>query len=320
MDLTTLKAHIKTGKFDPYYIFTGEDSGVQRIYLQQMAKVRNAEVKILDSITELGAKKQLRTTLKNACICVLFDSKEFIQDERIELFIMQFCASDDMLVVFIYTSIDKRTKFYKAHQDKIVDFPHLKTDVLVKYVQKDMPLSESSAICLIEACEHDYGRILIEMDKIRCMGEHAMSVGKSSGYDADEVLKYLFRHRLIYRPPQDAVFDFVDAVLKNKRAEAFDLLAESYASGEATLVILTNLFNSARQLLQVQSYVGQNKLTDVTGLTPFQIKLASGRKHYYDDTHLMKLMELVREAERGIKIGEIEDSAAVPYVLVQFWS
>ena len=312
MELTTLKAHIKTGKFDPYYIFTGEDSGVQRAYIKQMAQVLNADIKIFDSITDLGRKNRINTSFSNALVCVLFDDKAFIQDEKAEAFITQNIASDSVLIVFVYTNIDKRTKFYKAHQDKIVDFPHLKPEILKKYVQADLFLSSSECDKLIDACECDYSRIKLEMNKIHTYAE---ACNKKDG----EAFKELLDAGVIYRPPKDAVFDFVDAVLRNKKRLAFELLEESYASGEATLVLLSNLFNSAKQLLQVQAYEGTNKLTDATGLTPFQVKLASGRKDYNSDNRLVELMRLTREAERGIKSGIIEDMTAVPYVLTQFW-
>ena len=122
----------------------------------------------------------------------------------------------------------------------------------------------------------------------------------------------------IYQPPYDAVFDFVDAVLKYKPKRAFNLLQESYDSGEATLVLISNLYNSTKQLLQVQSYQG-NDLSGATGLTPFQIKLASGRKGYYSNGDLVYFMRKLRDVEKGIKVGEIEESVAVPFALVSLW-
>ena len=285
-----------------------------------MAKVRNAQIKIFDSITELGEKNRMRKTLSNALVCVLYDNKELIQEESAVAFITQNIASESCLIVFIYTSIDKRTKFYKAHQDEIVDFPHLKPEILVKYVQREVALSDKSALRLIGACECDYSRILLEIDKVKAVGLHAADVTRSTEYDADKALDYLFRHGLIYQPPKDAVFDFVDAVLRNKRKLAYELLDESYASGEATLVLLSNLFNSARQLFQVQACGSGKDMSAITGLTPFQIKLASGRKGYSSNERLLELMRLTREAETGIKTGGIEDTVAVEYVLAQYWA
>jgi DNA polymerase III delta subunit len=136
---------------------------------------------------------------------------------------------------------------------------------------------------------------------------------------SDRAMKDLLNDGVIYQPPKDAVFMFVDAVLNDKPSLAFRLLEESYACGESTLVLLSNLYNSAKQVLQVQSFSGVGKITESTGLTPFQVKLASGHKNIYSNGDLIYLMRLVRDAEKGIKTGEIEESMAVPYVLVNLW-
>ena len=54
MDLSTLKTHIKTKTFDPFYIFTGPEVGVMDIYIRQIAKVQDADVVMLDGIEDLA--------------------------------------------------------------------------------------------------------------------------------------------------------------------------------------------------------------------------------------------------------------------------
>ena len=165
---------------------------------------------------------------------------------------------------------------------------------------------------MVENCENDYSRILTELDKIKNYKE-------ANNLKWDEAYRKLLNAKALYVPPRDAIFEFIDAVLTNKRKLSYSLLKEAYASGEYTLNLLGNLFNNAKYTLQVQTYGGTGKLTDVTGLTPFQIKLAMGRRDYYPDEELVRLMHLAREAETGIKTGRIDDEVAVEYVLAQFW-
>ena len=315
-DLSSLKAQIKSGKLNDYYIFTGPEIGVMQIYIKQIAKTLNADIKNLDCITDLAKKLTNRSMLKNACIYTLRDSKEFIFDENINNAITQNIALFDMPVIFIYTSLDKRSKVYKNCQDKIVEFEHLSDNVLVKYIQKEIDLNFANCMKLIEVCESDYSRIMLEIDKIK---QFALYYHGPEVAAYNESFETLLKSGVIYQPPRDAVFMFVDAVLRYKPKLAFELLEESYASGEATMVLLSNLYNSAKQLLQVQSYEGSGKITEATGLTPFQVKLASGRRNFYSNGELVYLMRLVRNAEKGIKTGEIEEMMSVPYVLVNLW-
>ena len=319
MDVSALKAQIKSGELDNFYIFTGPEVKVMQLYLEQMAKVFNADLKFLDSITDLASKMNTRSVIKNRSVCVLRDSKDFLSNDTLIRKITQNIAFSDYIIVLVYTTIDKRSKLYKNLSDKVVEFNYMKPSVLTKYIQNEVDLSDNSCAKLIEVCESDYSRILLEIDKIKTykIAYDKQSAELSISYDA--VLNRLLKDGTIYSPPRDAVFMFVDAVLNYKPKLAFSLLEESYACGESTLVLLSNLFNSAKQVLQVQSYSGNGKITESTGLTPFQVKLASGHKNVYSNGDLVYLMRLVRNAEKGIKTGEIEDSMAVPYVLVNLW-
>lgn len=312
MDLSTLKNHIKMKTFDPVYIFTGPEVGVMDIYIRQMAKVQEANIVMLDGIEDLAKKMHKGAMLKNRSVYILRDSKEFMQDSDLAQKITQKNTLSGAVLILIYTNIDKRSKVYKTFQDSIVDFQPLKSEILVKYIQKEIYLTEDSYAKLIEVCESDYSRILLEIDKIKRYSEAA-------NMSPQGAFVTLMREGAIFQPPKDAVFDFVDAVLKGKKQLAFDLLKSSYEFGEATMVLLSNLYNSTKQLLQVQSFKGDGKITEATGLTPFQVKLASERKGRNSTGDLIYLMRLVRDAEKGIKTGAIEEQMVMPYILAKYW-
>lgn len=312
MELSTLKLNIQTKDFKDFYIFTGLEIEVLRRYILQIAKVSGSDIKNLDSITELAKFSHTRSVLKNKSILVIRESKEFIQDDSLRTKITQKNAFSDYILIFIYTTLDKRSKVYKNYQDYIVEFNLLNEDVLTKYILKDIDLSENNCKRLINICENSYGRILLEIDKIQ---NYACVKSISS----NQAFTDLVAQNIIYIPPEDAVFDFVHAVLTNRKSQAFSLLKESYDSGEATMVLLANLYSSAKSLYQVQTVSSTSNICQSTGLTPFQVKLATSRKGIYKSTDLLRFMELTRNAEKGIKTGEIEETQAVPYILVNFW-
>lgn len=312
MDLQALKTHIKMKTFEPAYIFTGPEVGVMDIYIKQMAKVQNASIVMLDGIEDLAKKMHKGSFVKNASVYILRDSKEFIQDSELARKITSAGVLSGDILILIYTNIDKRSKVYKTFQDSIVDFQPMKPEILVKYMQKEITLSNDAYMKLIEVCESDYSRILLEIDKIKRYAE-------ARGIASETAFNLLMTSGAIHQPPKDAVFDFVDAVLKGKKELAFALLKSSYEYGEATMVLLSNLYNSTKQLLQVQSFKGDGKITEATGLTPFQVKLASERKGRNSIGDLIYLMRLVRDTEKGIKTGAIEEQMAVPYILANYW-
>lgn len=313
MDLISLKANIRTNSFEKFYIFTGPEWKVMNVYLDQMAKVTGYEIKKFDSIQELGKKLHSSNFLCNTEICVFYNCKEIISSDDAQKQIDTIESKIKHIFIFVFSEIDKRTKFYKKYQDKIIVFDTLKTETLMKYVEKEIPLKEGNAKKLIEVCENEYGRMLLEIDKIKRYAK------ASNSEDYDKIFNQLLEDNAIYQPPKDAVFAFVDAVLKNKKKLAYKLLEETYDCGEATLVILTNLYNGTKQVLQVQTYGGDN-LSNASGLTPFQIKLAKERLGYYREDELIRLMKIVRETEVGIKRGTIEEPWAVLNILARLWN
>ena len=131
----------------------------------------------------------------------------------------------------------------------------------------------------------------------------------------DEAFETLLKDGTIYTPPYDAIWDLVAAILDRKVNKAFDLLQQSYAVGEATMVMLSVLYNNAKAVLQVQSYKGDN-LSKATGLTGWQIKNAKPQVRKYSDKELIHMMQMIQKVESGIKTGQIEDEIAMPYLLV----
>lgn len=311
MTTADLKAQIQSGMLSNFYVFTGPEVKMMDIYLAQIAKVENAILKKPASLNNLVANKRTNSFISERNIFVLRDCKELLTDDKAQAFIERLRAENDDIYIFVYASLDKRLKFCKEYEDVIVEFEPMRTDVLVKYIQKEIPLDDRHAKVLAEMCESDYSRILLEIDKIN-------QYSKATKVEHNKAFEILANDGTIYDPPYDAIFDFIDAVFQYKPIKSFELLKVCYAVGEATMIILSNLYNNAKQLLQYQSYNGDN-IQDATGLTPFQCKLASNRRGVYRNGDLIYLMELVREAEQGIKTGRVDDDIAVENVLAQFW-
>ena len=123
----------------------------------------------------------------------------------------------------------------------------------------------------------------------------------------------------IYIPPKDAVFDLVNAILSRQAERAYWLYEECKRIGEANLVILLNLFNSARATYQVQSFVGNGDICQITGLKQGQVYGCQQRLYKYTNNQLIDIMRLVQKVEMGIKLGNIEDEISIDYVLANIF-
>ena len=165
MDVSTLKAKIKSKKLPSYLIFAGPEWKVQDIYIDQISKVTGQEIRYIDSVADIFDKLKNRSFVQKPVIYKVRDDKELMQNEKLQQKIESVLA--DNMLIHTLTSVDKRTKFYKAYKDSIIEFETLSDAILKKYIKKEINLSDKNCEILIDVCEHDYGRILLEIDKIR---------------------------------------------------------------------------------------------------------------------------------------------------------
>lgn len=315
MDVATLKAKIKSKQLPSYLIFSGTEWKVQQIYINQIAKVTGKEIKRIDDVTSIYGKLRNRSFVQNGVIYIVRDDKELMNSEKLQQQISDGLLGDNTLI-HLLTTVDKRTKFYKQYKDTIVEFEPLNDVVLKKYILKEIKLSDTDCQTLIDICEHDYGRILLEIDKIRWY-QKSTEFSEWDGHgclSTHDCFKNLVEDGTIYEPPYDAIFDLVDAILDRKVNKAFDLLQQSYDVGEATMVMLSVLYTNAKAVLQVQSYQG-NEITKGTGLTGWQIKNTKPHVGKYSENELIYIVQLCQKLESGIKTGRMEDEFAMQYLL-----
>ena len=311
MDVSTLKAYIKSNRLPNYIIFAGDEWKVQEIYIQQIAKVTKRDIIRIDNITDIYSKLKNRPFVQKPAIYIVRDDKELMQNEKLQGQIET--VLNQNILIHLVTNLDKRTRFYKSFKASICDFERLSDSMLSKYIRKEIKLSERQIQRLIEICEHDYGRILLEIDKI---GWYMVSFPATYPITYEEAFEQLVAEGTIHVPAKDSIFNFVDAVLDRRCNNLFELLQDCYDTGEPTMVMLSVLYNNAKAVLQVQSYEGNN-LSKATGLTGWQIKNAKPHVNKYTDLELIAFMKLIQKCELGIKTGQIEEQFVIEYILAR---
>ena len=310
MQVGELKKQIQQNKLEHFYIFSGDEVKAQDIYIQKMSEVSKKPIKRIDTVAEIYSKT--KSLFNNSTLYVVRDDKDFMRNEKAWTTLSD--ALGENILVFLLSDIDKRTKFYKHFADSITVFEHMNIKVLTKYIKKQIALSDTGCRKLAETCECDYSRILLEIDKIK-------QVQKITEESADSVLKSLLDNGTIHTPPQDAIFDFVDAVVCNNQQSAYELLEECKKIDEPALRLILVLYNTIRKVLQVQSceYSKTAQIQSVTGLSAWDIKTVESKLNHWNTGDLVYFLRLFRDVEKGIKLGEIEDSVAMDYIMVNIW-
>lgn len=309
MEVIDLKNLIKSNQIPNFMIFAGEEYMVQKIYIQQIAKVRNLKVQYMDAVADIAKSLGTKSLLSENHLYVVRDDKDFMQSDKAENVLSK--LKSDILILTL-TTLDKRLKFIKSHNSSIVDFKPLKSENLKVYIKREIDLSDRNIDILMEICEYNYGHCLLEVDKIQ------RYYNSTQWASLDDCFKKLVMKGVIYTPPRDAVFDFVKAVLQNKPKLAYELLQDCKEIGEATLIIISNLYNSAKWVYQVQNCKSKD-IEKSTGLTYWQIKNAKECVGRFNNEDLEYLMRLCENIEVRIKQGKIEEQIAVDYILAKFY-
>ena len=307
MDITVVKQQIQKKEPQHFYIFVGEEVAVMDMYINKIAECINVKPTRADSVADIMSKLTTNSFLSIPQCYVIREDKEFIKSDAVQDFVDDKIQDKNIVILCFYT-LDKRTKFYKAYTDSIVNFERLNEQITSKYIHKEIELSERSTRMLIEICENDLSRIYLEIDKIKTYSECVK-------VNYEIALQELINAGTIYEPPYDAIFDFVDAVLRRKVKLSYNLYRQCQDIGEANITLLSVLYSNAKALLQVQSCTSKD-IAKSTGLTGFQIKLAKERLGHYRNRELVDMMKLIQKVERSIKTGEIEDAISIEYVLV----
>lgn len=312
MKLPDLQKQIVSKSIDRVLLLYGEEVAVMDIYLSKIYAATAGDVLRFDSVKEAYAKlvqRRIRTGVSR--VFVVRDDKEFFKADKEWAKVFNAAENSNDYLILIYSSMDRRSKFYKQNQERLCEFEKLSSSVLAGYIEKLLPgmnarLKEQFA----EVCECSYSRILLEADKIK-------HYAKVSYLDYGEAFKELIKQGVIYQPIGDITFLFTDAILTRNKRDTAKYLLQAKAIGESEILTLSVLYNGFKHILMVQGLgKDQSEPSKRTGLTPWQVKMAKEKQGHYSISELVNALKVIRFAEKGIKTGLIDADVAVEYVIV----
>lgn len=309
MQLNELKSQLVKKSLNPLYIFTGEEIAIMDIYIQKIVQISGCKMVRTNSVGSIFSKLQSRSFINTPSCYLVRDDKEYMVQDKVWQEFRTGKIQGKNIIILVYSAIDKRSKFYKYHKDYLISFDKLSEKVLAKYIKKEINISNENALLLTSLCDNNYSRILLECDKIK----HLATAKK---WEDDRTFNLAIKEKIIHQDAKDVIFEFIDSVCKRKIQTSYSLLKELNEIRESPLVMLSLLYNNFRSMLLVRGAGNCDNICNRTGLTPFQVKLAKEKGNKYDLQELVKVVRILREVERGIKIGQIDADLAIDYVLV----
>ncbi len=307
MNLQELQNQIKTNQLESNYIFIGEEIAIQKIYINKIAEVSNLEIQYVDNFKDIYNKLHQNDIFNAKKLYIILDDYDFIKEEKIWQ-IDNFSNINGNILVFKFNNLDKRSKYYKYFENKIVDFPKLPTEILSQYIQKDIPLNNKNCQKLIEICNNSYNQILLEIDKIKNVNDPRLN-------DYNDIFEYLDNSEAFHKEISDITFEFVEKVLKRDIHNIYRLQKQLQQIGESNIKLLSLLYTNFKTILLIQSCKSSD-ICKTTGLQYYQVKYNQDKLNYYTVGELVNILKIIQRIEEGIKTGNIEELISIDYLLV----
>lgn len=303
MELFELQTKIKTNTLPKFMIFSGEEYAIINIYLEKISKVLGRKLTFINEVSSILSKSKVISLVEPNRLYVCRYDKTFVTNENLWKNI-QSTLKDSYLVV-VYIDVDKRGKFYKSFSKDIVVFEEQPKETLKSMVRAQIPLNDKNLDILIQGCNNNYSRCLLEIDKIK-------NYAKSENEDYNNAFEHLFEIGVISNEFTNITFDFVNKVAERDK-KCYDIYYKLVLSGESNIKILSLLYTTFRNQLIVQTVTGVT--VENTGLTKYAIYQANIRKNKYTNKELNYILDIIMKLEQGIKNGAFEESIVIDYLL-----
>ena len=310
MELVDLMKSISCNSIPHFLILYGEEQKIIDIYIQNIVQSADGKRVVVDNVSQAikdNGKKSLDKSIK---VYVVTEDTAFLTKEESWENVRK--SMHKNYLILRYHSLDKRSAFVRKNQQNIVEFSHLSNDVLQQYIYRDLPdLSDENASKLISYCNNDYGRILLEIDKIKQYSSARPDL------TVDSCFEELNKQGLFHKEIGDITFELTNAVLGGYPEKAMQKLDEAKRKGEPVMTIAYILYSGFRNLLAYQG-LGSNKqgAMERTGMTKGELYGCTKNVGGYNVEEVKRNMLFCQQVESGIKMGTIDEDIALEYLVL----
>lgn len=309
MTITELKDAIVHKTLKHFYVFKGEEVGIMNIYIDQISKVCDRPIMRVDSVARIYNQCTTRTLFGNSInLYVIRNDTDFIKQEKVFTTIEQDIGEN--IIILLYDKLDSRLKFTKFFSDVTVEFDKLSRDVLRKYIQQRINLSDRNADTLIDVCSGYYDVCMLEVDKLI----QYVSYHKLPSTYSDSVFEEFLEKGTIYQSSEYDIFNIVECIMLHNYSTLSGFIKDMKLSDISGINLLGTLYNTIKATLLIQCCEGKN-ISEVTGLTNGQIYYNRKYVNKWPTENLINALKVIEKVVYGIKIGWIDESVSVTYTL-----
>lgn len=298
MELVELNRQLRTNNIGNFYIFTGDEIGLQNVYLKQFG-----EYKRVDTVSEILSKLTTRGFGFNKStkeVYVVRDDLDFLNNKHLEENIKQLEKAKLGTLIVQITTANKKAAWYKTWNYYVIEFKKLTPTQLIHQIQHyNLTTDKKTLEYFVYACNNDYTTIMNEIDKYNRL--------KAAGIYNDFTINTLMDMMPIKY--DYTVFDLVDMILSSN-CKAINVLDYLLSQNSNPLGILSLLYQNISKAILVIGHKGQQGITEKTGLPYWQIKKILNNTKI-SPGGLLAALRFIQQYDNGIKSGKYSPEVGV---------
>lgn len=316
---------IKNQEFKRVYLFYGEEGYLRKQYRDKLVQALNPDGDTMNYSRFEGKGIDVREVISLGETMPFFAERRIIVLENTGFFKSQ-CPElaeyigrlpDYLVLLFVETEVDKRSKMFKAvaKSGKAVEFAQQKEDTLMRWVlgilkREGKQITRRDMELFLTKTGTDMSNIEKELEKLICytMGRDVVTAG-----DIEEVCVNRVTNQ---------IFAMVQAVSEQNQKKALQLYYDLLALKEPPMHILYLLARQFNQLLQVKKLrelgMGTNEIAAKAGIQSFVVRKYMGCIGRYSVQTLRQAVEDFTQAEEDVKTGRLGDVLSVELLIVKY--
>lgn len=302
----------------PAYLISGNDRFLCFNALEQIKQALNITLPDLNHAIFDGAVATHQEIVESASVFPFVDSFRLVQ---VNNFSSKSKAKEDKLLNYLKNPMKESVVvFFSPDQNDAlkpylsllcsVDCDKLSTETLIvtlksKFEKAGAKITKEALEKLILFCNNEMTRISGEAEKL------------ISFADGNEITVEIVQ-KLVVEDKEYQVFELSEFIAKNDKFKALDLAETLSKDKKGGFSILTPLYNNYRRAL----FVAVNKdktdaeIAKLLGVKEYAIKMVKSQVKVFSPRNLKKIVDMIYEADRNIKMGKIKEDVATYTVIL----
>lgn len=304
-DIILIRDELKRHYVRPFYLFYGPNLELMRNYIQRIGELTGLELKYVDSCSSVIEILKQKTFLPSDYIYVVLNDNDYVKNGDWEFIKTQ--HKKKSVVIFIYTELKKNTKFYKEAEQELILFDAMKIPAMIKSLKKKYNLDDSLCNRLINRCDGDFGRCLLECKKvdIYCNIHNIQDFNKGMSECLDL--------ELITISSLNNVSNLVDSFLDEDPFRCWLYYTIIKRNNESIFGLLWDLYFALKSVYRLQT------TRDWKYIDPKLVQRYSDFAGIYSNEMLVYAIKYVSVIDSDIKSGKLEADLAFEKFLVDFF-